>query len=99
MLPRVISDVGSGLRGTPLPLAAGAWGSLGTNPIRVSAGAAASAQAGAPPELLVSYRTPFTGHARLVAGTFSGAAVPPARWAWPPPRRRPRGSGCTRAAA
>ena len=30
-----------------------------------------------PPELLVSYRTRLTGHARLVAGTFSGAAVPP----------------------
>ena len=77
VLPRVISDVGHGLRATPLPLGADAWGSLGTNPIRVSAGAAASAQAGLPPELLVSYRTRLTGHVRLVAGTFSGAAVPP----------------------
>jgi len=77
VLPRVINEVGSGLRRTPVPLAADAWGSLGTNPIRVSAGAAASAQAGLPPELLVSYRTRLTGHVRLVAGTFSGAAVPP----------------------
>ena len=73
VLPQVISDVGHGLRATPLPLAADAWGSLSTNPIRVSAGAAPSAQAGLPPELLVSLPHPFTGHARLVAGTFSGA--------------------------
>ncbi len=77
VLPRVISDVGHGLRVTPLPLAADAWGSLGTKPIRVSAGAAASAQAGSPPELEVSYRSPFTGYAQLTAGTFSGRGVPP----------------------
>ena len=40
VLPQALNDVGSGLRATPLPLAADAWGSLGTNPIRVSAGAA-----------------------------------------------------------
>ena len=76
VLPRVINEVGSGLRRTPLPLAADDWGSLGTNPIRISAGAAASAQAGAPPELEVSYRSPFTGYAKIVTGTFSGRAVP-----------------------
>src|SRR5205823_11657023 len=77
VLPQMTSDVGSGLRGTPLPLGAGAWASLSTNPIRVASGAAPSAQTGRPPQLLVAYRTSFTGNARLVAGTFSGHAVPP----------------------
>ena len=76
VLPQALNDVGYGLRATPLPLAAGDWASLTTKPIRVAAGAAARAQAGAPPQLEVSYRTSFTGYAQLVAGTFSGAAVP-----------------------
>jgi putative ABC transport system permease protein len=77
VLPQALNDVGSGLRATPLPLAAGDWASLTAKPIRVAAGAAASAQAGAPPQLQVSYRTSFTGFAQLVAGTFSGGRVPP----------------------
>lgn len=77
VLPQALNDIGSGLRATPLPLAAGDWASLTAKPIRVAAGAAASAQAGAPPQLQVSYRTSFTGFARLVAGTFSGGRVPP----------------------
>ena len=77
VLPQALNDVGSGLRATPLPLAAGDWASLTAKPIRVAAGAAARAQAGAPPQLQVSYRTSFTGFARLVAGTFSGGRVPP----------------------
>ncbi|HMH36783.1 MAG TPA: hypothetical protein VK584_07590 [Streptosporangiaceae bacterium] len=77
VLPQALNDVGSGLRATPLPLAAGAWASLTAKPIRVAAGAAASAQAGAPPQLQVSYRTSLTGFAQLVAGTFSGSRVPP----------------------
>ena len=77
VLPQMINDVGHGLRETPLPLAADAWADLSTNPIRVASGAAPSAQAGRPPQLVVSYRTSFTGHGRLVAGTFSGGAVPP----------------------
>jgi putative ABC transport system permease protein len=76
VLPQALNDVGSGLRATPLPLAAGAWASLTAKPIRVAAGAAPSAQAGAPPQLQVSYRTSFTGNAQLVAGTFSGSRVP-----------------------
>ncbi len=55
----------------------GAWAGLSTNTARVASGAGPRTQTGKPPELLVSYRTPFTDHARLVAGTFSGAAVPP----------------------
>jgi putative ABC transport system permease protein len=77
VLPQVLNDVGYGLRTTPLPLAAGDWASLTTKPIRVAAGAAARAQAGAPPQLEVSYRTSLTGNAQLVAGTFSGSRVPP----------------------
>jgi putative ABC transport system permease protein len=76
VLPQALNDVGYGLRATPLPLAAGDWASLTAKPIRVAAGAAASAQAGAPPQLQVSYRTSFTGFAQLVAGTFSGGRVP-----------------------
>ena len=38
----------------------------------LSAGAAASAQAGAPPQLQVSYRTSFAGYARVVAGSLTG---------------------------
>jgi putative ABC transport system permease protein len=76
VLPQALDDVGSGLRATPLPLTAGDWASLTAKPIRVAAGAAARAQAGAPPQLQVSYRTSFTGFARLVAGTFSGGRVP-----------------------
>ena len=77
VLPQALNDVGSGLRATPLPLAAGAWASLTAKPVRVAAGAAARAQAGAPPQLQVSYRTSLTGFARLVAGTFGGGRVPP----------------------
>ena len=77
VLPQALNDVGYGLRATPLPLAAGEWASLTAKPIRVAAGAAARAQAGAPPQLEVSYRTSFTGYAQLVAGTFSGSRVPP----------------------
>ena len=77
VLPQALDDVGSGLRATPLPLTAGDWASLTAKPIRVAAGAAARAQAGAPPQLQVSYRTSLTGFARLVAGTFSGGRVPP----------------------
>ncbi|HEX5290434.1 MAG TPA: FtsX-like permease family protein, partial [Streptosporangiaceae bacterium] len=76
VLPQALNDVGYGLRATPLPLAAGEWASLTAKPIRVAAGAAARAQAGAPPQLEVSYRTSLTGFAQLVAGTFSGSRVP-----------------------
>jgi hypothetical protein len=76
VLPQALNDVGSGLRATPLPLAASEWASLTAKPIRVAAGAAARAQAGAPPQLEVSYRTSLTGYAQLVAGTFDGSRVP-----------------------
>ena len=98
VLPQALNDVGYGLRATPLPLTAGDWASLTAKPIRVAAGAAARAQAGAPPQLRspTAPRSPATRswwRARSAAAAFR-----PARWAWPLPRRRPRGSGCTRAA-
>ena len=69
-------DIASGLAAVPLPLAGGDWASLTTKPLVVTAGAAAPARAGAPPRLAVSYRDPFTVHARLVAGSYSSRAVP-----------------------
>ena len=65
-----------GFAAARIPLAGGDWASLTTNLLLVSSGAAASAQAAAPPKLEVSYRDPFTSHARLVAGTFSRRAAP-----------------------
>ena len=71
------SEIGRSLAATPLPLAAGAWAGLSTNkPLVVTSGAAATAQAGAPPRLEVVYRDPLTSNARLVAGTYATTAVP-----------------------
>jgi hypothetical protein len=98
MLPQALGDVGSGLRATPLPLAAGAWASLTAKPLRVAAGAAPSAQAGAPPQLQVSYRTSFTGYAQLVAGTFSSSRVPSGDVGVAATTQTAARFGCTRAA-
>ena len=71
------SEIGRSLAATPLPLAAGAWAGLSTNkPLVVTSGAAATAQAGAPPRLEVVYRDPLTSNARLVAGMYATTAVP-----------------------
>ena len=43
----------SGLAAIPLPLAGGDWAGLNTAPLIIASGAAASAQAGAPPRLVV----------------------------------------------
>ena len=66
-LSRSTGDIGRGLASTPLPLAGGAWAALSTNPLTITAGAAASAQAAAPPRMEVVYRDPFSGYERLVA--------------------------------
>ena len=76
-LPQATAEIARGLAATPLPVAAGDWASLGTNPLRIQAGAAASAQAGTPPEMEVVYRAPFASHARLVAGAYTSHKVPP----------------------
>jgi len=70
------NELSTSLSATPLPLASGAWASLTAAPLTVLAGEAASARAGAPPKLEVTYREPLTGYARLVAGTFSAQHVP-----------------------
>jgi putative ABC transport system permease protein len=59
------------LAATPLPLGAGQWASLSTNPLTVTAGAAPSAKAGGvAPKLEVIYRDPLTSNVTLVAGSF-----------------------------
>ena len=68
-------EIRHGLQGLGLPLAAGAWAGLSTNPLVVS-GAAPSASAGAPPKLEVTYRNVLTGNAQLVKGSYAGAAAP-----------------------
>ena len=77
----------------------GDWAGLSHQAARRHRRRGASAQAAAPPKLEVVYRDPLTGNAQLVAGTYAGQASRPGWWRWRPPRRRPRGSGCTRAAA
>lgn len=59
------------LAATPLPLGAGQWASLSTNPLTVTAGAAPSAKAGGvAPRLEVIYRDPLTSNVTLAAGSF-----------------------------
>jgi putative ABC transport system permease protein len=56
---------------TPLPLGAGQWAGLSTNPLIVDAGAAPRAiSGGIPPELEVIYRDTLTSNVTLVAGSF-----------------------------
>jgi putative ABC transport system permease protein len=54
----------------------GAFDGLASAGFPVASGAAASAQAGAPPELEVLYRDPLTRYTQLVAGRYSGVGVP-----------------------
>ncbi len=70
------AEMAGGFAAARIPLAGGDWASLTTNLLLVSSGAAACAQAAAPPKLEVSYRDPFISHARLVAGTFSSRSAP-----------------------
>ena len=70
------AEMAGGFAAARIPLAGGNWASVTTNVLLVRSGAAASAQAAAPPKLEVSYRDPFTSHARLVAGTFSSRPAP-----------------------
>ena len=70
------AEMAGGFAAARIPLAGANWASVTTNLLLVRSGAAASAQAAAPPKLEVSYRDPFTSHARLLAGTFSSRAAP-----------------------
>ena len=69
-------EMGRGLSVLPLTLAAGAWAGLTTNLFGVTSGAAASAQAEAPPKLEVVYRDTLTSNTRVVAGTYAGTGAP-----------------------
>jgi putative ABC transport system permease protein len=69
-------EIGNGLATTPLPLGDGAWASLNTFGLLVTAGAAASAYTNVPPRLAVYYREPFTSYAHLTAGSYDAASVP-----------------------
>jgi len=70
------AEIGQGLTALGLPLAAGDWVGLSTGLLPVSSGAAAGAQAGAPPKLEVAYRNPLAGHAQLVRGTYASGTAP-----------------------
>ena len=59
-----------------LPVAAGDWMGLAAGPFPVTAGAAASAQAAAGPQMEVLYREPLTGNAQVTAGTYASAGLP-----------------------
>jgi putative ABC transport system permease protein len=76
LLSQSTEQIGLGLAAAPVPLAAGRWTALTTKPLVVTAGAARSAYAELPPQLEVSYRTPFSGYVDLVAGSFSTTPPP-----------------------
>ena len=69
-------DIARGLAATPLPLAGGDWAGLSTNLLGITAGAAPSAYAEAPPKMEVVYRDPSTRYAQLVAGSYSSGQAP-----------------------
>ena len=75
-LSQSTGDIARGLAATPLPLAGGDWAALSTNPLLITAGAARSAYAQAPPQMQVVYRDPFTRYAQLVAGSYSSSQAP-----------------------
>jgi putative ABC transport system permease protein len=67
--------IGDGLAATPLPIAAGGWGSLTTGLHGVVAGTRAGPP-GIPQQLEVSFRDPLTSNVQLVSGQFGSAAIP-----------------------
>ena len=75
-LTESMREIGRGLAAMPVPLAADDWASLSTNLIVVKSGAAASAQAQAPPKMEVVYRDPLVINAELVKGSYANGAAP-----------------------
>jgi putative ABC transport system permease protein len=65
----------TGFRAAGLPLAAGSWFGLNSNPLPMS-GAKPKTNAGAPPRLEVTYRDALPGNAQLVAGSYAITKVP-----------------------
>jgi len=76
LLTTSMREIGRGLAGIPLPLAAGDWASLSTNPFVVASGAGPRAQTQVPPKLEVVYRDPFTSNAQLTAGSYASGRTP-----------------------
>jgi len=68
------SELGAGLAGLQLPLAAGAWGSVTTRLLtsKLSAPPPGGAPGQVPVSLEVSYRDPLAGYAQVVAGSYAG---------------------------
>ncbi len=65
------SQLAQFLKATPLPIGAGQWASLSTNPLTVTVGAPPGAEPnGVPPRLEVIYRDALTSNVTLVAGSF-----------------------------
>jgi putative ABC transport system permease protein len=67
--------IGDGLAAAPLPVTAGAWGSLTTRLYGVSSGTRAGSS-GIASQLEVTFRDPLTSNVRLVAGKLASASVP-----------------------
>jgi putative ABC transport system permease protein len=67
--------IGDGLAATPLPIAAGGWGSLTTGLHGVVAGTRAGPP-GIGQQLEVTFRDPLTSNVQLVSGQLGSAAIP-----------------------
>jgi putative ABC transport system permease protein len=75
-LTQANDEIGAGLAAQPLPLGAGQWSSLTTKGLVVQAGAGPKAQAEAPPQLEVTYRTSLASYAQVVRGSLDGSGAP-----------------------
>jgi putative ABC transport system permease protein len=69
-------EMGRGFAALGIPLAAGQWDGVASEPYAVS-GAGPRALAGRPPKLEVLWRDTLPGNARLTAGSYAAATVPP----------------------
>ena len=69
-------EIGQGLAGLGLPLAAGAWSGMTSSVLPVTAGAGPRALAGAPPQMELVYRNTLPANAQLVAGSYAPRALP-----------------------
>ena len=96
VLPQALNDVGSGLRGDAAPARGRRLGQPDreADPRRGRRGGQGPGRGATPAAGLL----PHLVHRLRAAGArarSAAAAFRPVRWAWPPPRRRPHGSGCT----
>ena len=75
MVEESMGQLATGFRAAGLPLAAGSWFGLNSNPLPMS-GPTPETNAGAPSRLEVTYRDALPGNAQLVAGSYTIAKVP-----------------------